>query len=96
MTKTSSPNWSALLDLWLLTHHKGQPAVVFCNPLEEDPEARVKLMQKLFGKVDDLVGAEYAILVCSSREEASRIMLETPEGEPYTLVWDGSKITGHH
>lgn len=96
MTDKHSPDWSALLDLWLRTHYKGQPAVVFCNPLGEPSKLRVELMRKLFGKIDHLVGAEYAILACSSREEASRIMRDTPKEEPFTLVWDGSKITGHH
>jgi hypothetical protein len=93
-----SPDWSALLDLWLQTHYKGQPAVVFCNPLEDPTNLtpRVELMRKLFGKIDHLVGAEYAILACSSRDEANRIMRDTPKEEPYTLVWDGSNITGHH
>ncbi len=95
----SFPDWSALLNLWLQTHHKGQPAVVFCNPLGDPTNitSKVELMRKLFGnKTPDLIGAEYAVLVCSSCDEARRIMQETPKEQPYALVWDSSEITGHH
>jgi hypothetical protein len=92
------PNWLALMELWLQTHHKGLPAVIFSQPCSGDSErVLVEVLKKHFG--DDLVqcvGSEFAVLVCATHEEASRVMRETPENNPYTLVWDGAKITGHH
>jgi hypothetical protein len=100
MSTNTFPNWLALMETWLWVHHKGQPAVIFSYPIAgPDPgfADRVKRLQERFGAdFPSLVGAEFAVLVCPTFEEAGRILRETPENDPYTLVWDGNKITGHH
>ena len=93
------PNWLALMELWLQTHHNGQPAVIFTSALNADIglDIRVEEMRKRFGEdLSKVVNAEFAVLVCKTHEEANRILRETPENNPYTLVWDGTRLTSHH
>lgn len=98
--KNTFPTWLNLMEMWLKTHHEGRPAVIFSSPLlAPDPgfAGRVEALKKLFGKdFEHLIGAEFAVFVCPSHEEATRIMREIPENNPYALTWNGSKITSHH
>lgn len=90
------PNWLTLMELWLQTHHAGQPAVIFSSPLR-NPDVgfatRVEAMKKLFGQdFEHLIGAEFAVFVCPTHEEAVRIMREVPENNPHALTWNGAEI----
>lgn len=84
------PGWLDLLRLWLGMHYPGKPVVVFCGVLAE----HVKLLQRHFKGEDigAIINAEYAILPCDTVDDATLICNETPDGNPFTLVWDGKEI----
>lgn len=99
--KNTFPTMDDLMEMWLKAHHKGQSAIIFSSPLHVSDSSfaeRVKAMKKVFGEEEfvRLVGAEFAVFVCSSHEEAVRLLRETPKDNPYALIWDGFKITSHH
>lgn len=97
--KNTFPDWSALMELWLQTHHKGQPAVIFSSPLavgDAELDQRIALLESRFPDEEMWVHAEFAVLVCPSLEAATKIMDETPEEKPFTLTWDGERIVSHH
>jgi hypothetical protein len=93
------PSGLDLVTLWLQTHYQGQPAVVFSHPLGSNAglAARAREMQKRFGEEYSMVvSCEYAILSVPTVEEAVRVMHETPECEPFTMVWNGKRVTTNH
>jgi len=95
--RNAFPTWLALLELWLQTHYQGQPAVIVSNPLLNPDASCVEAMKNLFGQdFTHLIGTDFAVLVCPTHEEATRLMREVPKNNPFTLTWNGSEITSHH
>lgn len=94
------PNWQDLMTTWLAAHHKGEPCVIFSRPLQADGDdymVRVNEMKRRFKDLYvEVINAEFAVFVCSSVAEGNQILRETPEGNPYTLLWDGHKLVSHH
>ena len=96
--EATHPSWLHLMELWLRTHHWGQPAVIFSQPGDSMHGTKialwVKTMQKNFGAdFAKCIGMEFAVLPCSTLAEARKVMRSTPENNPFTLVWDGTTIT---
>lgn len=94
--KNTFPTWLNLMEMWLKTHHEGRSAVVVSHPffnIDSGFAGRVEALKKLLGnEFEHLFGAEVAVFVCPSHEEAIRIVREFSENGLHALTWDGFKI----
>lgn len=87
------PSWLSLVELWLKTHYAEVPCTVFATPCNGVPVLKENFATADMGLV---INAEYAILPCKDTNEAVAICNATPEGEPYTMAWDGNRIVSEN
>jgi len=87
------PHNQDLLVLWLVTHFKDRPCVVFCDPLKHFDNIRHHFPGE-GTNTRSAWGGICAILVCRTVLAATTIMYATPDSKPFTMVWSGRRILG--
>ena len=89
---TSFPDWQQMLNLWLTTHWKGIPCIIFTGLLNEGVIPKLQEFFKEEGDAPSMISAEYAILQVNSAEEACRITNSFPQDVCFCMGWDGKSI----
>jgi len=94
------PSWMSLAELWMAKNFAGTTCVVFFSPSfplrgKDELAERMKFYEKFFPKddLDSVIFSDFAVFPTDTLDAANLICIDTPDNNPFTMVWDGERFS---